>query len=116
MKLHTNTKEGKAGLFKNKTVYHMQAQIELSDVERQILNQHQEIGKMIVATGTFGASSPLEIECSVNMLGKGMDNCEFGSLALQTRFEAALQDGCRSLKEHFERLGQIGSGPATVEF
>lgn len=116
MKLHTETKEGKAGLVFKKTAYYMSYRLELSEEEQRILTSHPEIGKMIIGTGTFGVSSPLEITISVNMAVKGSKESEFASLARQSEFEQSLRQGCAALKEHFLRLGQVGAGPTTVEF
>jgi hypothetical protein len=89
MKLHTNVTEGTRGLlFKSKT-WKMDSRIELSDEEAQLLRAHPEVGKMTIATGRFHDGS-MEIECSVNMLVKGM-TCVF------RRFWTPIPTGCRTL-------------------
>ena len=114
MKLHTNVNESSRGLIFKSKIWKMDSRIELSDEEAQLLRAHPEIGKMTLATGTFGDNT--EIECSVNMLVKGMSNSVFHTLGNQTEFESQLREGCASLKSHFERLREVGSGPKTVEF
>lgn len=92
----------------------MDTRIELSDEEARLLKAHPEIGKMTLTTGTFGDS--MQIECSVNMLVKGMNGSVFHTLANQTEYERSLKQGCAGLKSHFERLCEVKSGPQTVEF
>lgn len=116
MKLHMNTTEGKAGLFFKKPAYYMSYKVELNEEEQALLASHPEIGKMTLATGTFGVASPMELEISTNMAVKGMERSEFASLSRQTDFESALREGCAGLKQHFDRLKEVAGGPTTVEF
>lgn len=116
MKLHMNTTEGKAGLIFKKPAYYMSYRLELDEDESRLLASRPEIAKTTIATGTFGVSSPIEIEISVNMAVKGSERSEFGSLARQTEFEQSLREGCASLKSHFNRMREVSSGPTTVEF
>jgi hypothetical protein len=114
MKLHTNVNEGSTGLVFKKKIWKMDSRIELSDEETRLLKAHPEIAKMTLATGTFGDNT--EVECSVGMLVKGMQNSVFNSLGNQTEFEKSLREGCAGLKSHFERLREVGTGPKSVEF
>ncbi len=114
MKLHTNVTEGTTGLIFKKKTWKMAARVELSPDEEVKYKAHPDIAKLPMATGTFIRNYPLE--CSVGMLVKGMNDSAFDNLANQTAFEQALHEGCARLKTHFVRLGQVESGPSTVEF
>ena len=116
MKLHIETKEGKAGLIFKKTAYYTSYWVELNETEKRLLVSHPEVGKMTMATGTFGVASPLEIELTVNMCTKKSSESEFATLARQTEFEQSLREGCANLKEHFSRLEEIAGGPTVTEF
>lgn len=114
MKLHTNVTEGTTGLIFKKKIWKMSSRVELSPDEDVKYKAHPEIAKLPMAAGTFIGNYPME--CSVGMLVKGMDDSAFDNLANQTAFEQALREGCAKLKTHFDRLGQVQSGPSTVEF
>jgi len=114
MKLHINTVEDTEGLIFKKKIWRMDAQLELSEEEAKALKAHPEVGKITIGRGIVGTG--MEMDISVEHLINGIKGWRFSTVANQTDFEQSIREGCADLKEHLARLGQMTSGPKTVEF
>jgi len=117
MKLHTDVTEEMRGLIFKKKVLRMAYRLELSSEEEVKYKAHPEIAKFPMATGTFVGN--YKQECNVGDVVRGRTGdlaSAFDSIGNQAAFEQALREGCAKLKNYFDRIGQIQSGPSTVEF
>lgn len=117
MKLHTDMTEETRGLVFKKKVFRMAYRLELSPEEEVKYKAHPEIAKFPMATGTFVGN--YTSECNVGDMVKGRTGdlaSAFDTISNQTAFEQRLLEGCARLKAQFDRIGQIHSGPSTVEF
>ena len=117
MKLHTNVTEETRGLIFKKKVLRMAYRLELSPEEEVKYKAHPEIAKFPMAAGIFVGN--YASECYVGDVVEGRTGdlaSAFDNISNQAAFEQALREGCAKLKAYYDRIGEIQSGPSTIEF